>query len=381
MIAATALFALAMSTMAVAPDQPAHHASGAASQARSFGQISTAAMKAWNEKRDKDAMALFRQGLKLHPDWNEGLWYLGAILYDHDQYSDARDQLRRYLSLNPKNGEGWALVGLSDYKLREFTHAAEDLNRAVQNGLGGHWDLTGPSYYFSALLLTRDGHFAESSQLLYVLKDGDDGRTRVDVPLEVPMGLNALGYAMLPEEVPADLVPLARQAGVATFARFEGRPGEAKNIFEQLLKQYPNEQGLHFQLGYLLLLEHSADGVGEMQKAIALAPYDFEPLLSLADYYNDTGKYDEALVDVDKALALDSTVVSAHVTRGRILNAKGDTAGAIAEFETARKAGTSDNRVLWELARAYRKAGRQEEAAQVMKELQQQNALPQTPKQ
>jgi Flp pilus assembly protein TadD len=63
------------------------------------------------------------------------------------------------------------------------------------------------------------------------------------------------------------------------------------------------------------------------------------------------------------------------------LNAKGDTAGAIAEFETAKKAGAPDNRVLWELARAYRKVGRQEEAAQVMKELQQQNAQPQTPKQ
>ncbi len=52
--------------------------------AQSFEQISRAAEQARDANRDDDAIRLFRQGLKLNPEWKEGLWYLGTLLYDRE---------------------------------------------------------------------------------------------------------------------------------------------------------------------------------------------------------------------------------------------------------------------------------------------------------
>jgi tetratricopeptide (TPR) repeat protein len=326
-------------------------------------------MQAWKESRDADAILLFQQGLKMRPGWDEGLWYLGAIYYEQENYREARDLLRHYLARNPQKGAGWALVGMSDYKLHEYVHAREDIDRALAAGLQGSKELAGPAYYYSALLFTREERFRDSAALLYQLKDGDEGRIHVDVPLEVPLGLSALGYALLPEETPADRLELARQTGAAVFARFEQRRDEAKKILLQLLKQYPGEQGLHFQYGQMLLEDHDAEGIAEMQKALELSPSNTEPRLSLADYYLDQGQFDKALAHIDEVLIRDSASAAAYLLKGKILRASGDNSSAITQLETARKLAPAESRVLWELMRAYAAAGRKEDATRTKEEL------------
>ena len=51
------------------------------------------------------------------------------------------------------------------------------------------------------------------------------------------------------------------------------------------------------------------------------------------------------------------------------MSAEGDASAAIAELESTRKMSPGDSQVLWALMRAYHKAGRNEEAEQVVKEL------------
>lgn len=370
MIAALVLLALTAGEQAVSsPRQEAHPSHAAEVTAAPFDVIAAEARKAWNEKRDEEAMNLFHKGLVLHPDWDEGLWYVGTLYYDHEDYREARNFLRRYLAWHPEKGAGWALVGMSDYKLREYGHAREDLRRALAEGLQDNKELAGPVYYYSALLLTREERFLDSAAILYSLRRGEDDTARVDVPLDIPLGLNVLGYAMLPEELPADRVDLVRQAGGAVFARFEERRDKAKEILKKLLKQYPDEQGLHFQYGLILLMDHDSAGLGEMQTALKLAPSNPEPHLSLAEYYRDLGQNQEAMAHVDRALELDAALVSAYLLKGQILRAEGNTNAAIEPLESARKLAPTDTRVLWELTRAYHKAGREQEAAQATKEL------------
>jgi tetratricopeptide (TPR) repeat protein len=370
MIAAIVLLALTAGEQAASSTrQPARQAHATEVSAATFDGVAAEARKAWNEKRDNEAMSLFRKGLALRPDWDEGLWYLGTLHYDQENYLEARDSLRRYLAWHPEKGAGWALVGMSDYKLREYEHAREDLRRALAEGLQNNEELAGPVNYYSALLLTREEHFLDSAALLYLLRRGEGGKMRVNVPLDIPMGLNALGYAMLPEEVPADRVELVTQTGVAVFARFEERRDEAKGILENLLRRYPDEQGLHFQYGIVLLAERVEAGVGEMQTVIQLAPSNAGPHLSLAEYYRDIGLNKDALAHVDRALELDSTLVSAYLLKGQILQASGDNSAAIEQFERARKMVPTDTRILWDLMRAYHKAGREQDAAQMTKEL------------
>ncbi len=247
MIAAIASLAIAISLMASsaqAQARPSRASSKAAANAQSFDRIADEAIQAWKESRDDEAIKLFGHGLKMRPDWDDGLWYLGAIYYEHENFRDARNMLRHYLARNPEKGAGWALVGMSDYKLREYVHAREDLQRALASGLQGHKELTGPVYYYSALLLTREEHFNDSAALLYQLKDGDEGRIHVDAPLDVPMGLNALGYAILSEETPADRIELVRQTGMAVFARFEQRRDEADEDTAAIVEAVSRRRGI-----------------------------------------------------------------------------------------------------------------------------------------
>lgn len=371
MIAPIASVVMALGVHAVpaqAHVQPAHARNGIAVDAQPFDKISAEAAAAWKENRDEDAIKLFQQGLKMRPDWDEGLWYLGAINYEHENHREAREMLRRYLARNAQVGAGWALVGLCDYKLREYAHAREDLERSLSLGLHGHEELSGPVYYYTALLLTREERFHDSAALLYQLKDGDEGRVHVDAPLDLPLGLNALGYALLPEETPTDRVELARQTGKAVFARFEERRDEAKQLLLDLLEQHPGEQGLHFQYGMILLADHDASGVIEMQKALALSPSNPEPRLSLAEYYLDQEQYDKALANVNEVLTRDSTNSTAYLYKGRIQRAMGDQPAAITQFEAAGKLAPTDTRVLWELMRAYSAAGRKGDAARAQQE-------------
>ena len=53
--------------------------------ASSFEELSRAAEKARAEGRDKEAIDLYQQGLKLKPRWEEGLWYVGTLLYDQQR--------------------------------------------------------------------------------------------------------------------------------------------------------------------------------------------------------------------------------------------------------------------------------------------------------
>ena len=88
MIAVVASLAIALGGLQASPAraqaQPSHVASGIAADTQSFDKIAAEAMQAWKENRDEEALKLFLQGLKVRPDWDEGLWYPGAIYYEKE---------------------------------------------------------------------------------------------------------------------------------------------------------------------------------------------------------------------------------------------------------------------------------------------------------
>ena len=43
------------------------------------------------------AIDSYRQALKLKPEWDEGLWYLGTLLYEKENYFEACTVLRNFL--------------------------------------------------------------------------------------------------------------------------------------------------------------------------------------------------------------------------------------------------------------------------------------------
>ncbi len=116
-------------------------------------------------------------------------------------------------------------------------------------------------------------------------------------------------------------------------------------------------------------------GVGRLDEAIAKdkKAIELDPLNSffqsaLAYYLYHARRYDDAMVQVRKTLELDPTSTLAHNLLGRCLLGKGDTAGAIAEFQQG-KINITGAWYQGLLGYAYAISGHRPKAEQMLREL------------
>ena len=334
-------------------------------QARSFEQISRAAQQARDENRDEDAIRLFRQGLKLKSDWEEGLWYLGTMLYEKERFDEARDLFRRFVGQNPKFGPGWALLGMSEFQTREYARSLEHLRRGMTLGVGDRKRLADSVFYHTALLLARFEQYHDSLELLWQMR----GAGQAESLLEEPAGIAALGYALLPGEIPDSRREMFRLAGAGTFALLDQRREDAEKLFDKMVRQFPQEPGVHYQYGSLLLNNRPEDGVKELQKELEVSPSHIPSRLRLAEYYLAQSDSEKARPFLDEVVRLEPKNASAHMFLGELLAAKGDNSGAIRELELAREQAPTRTKIRWDLLRAYQAAGRREDASREKMEI------------
>lgn len=339
-----------------------------ASEARArvgFAQISEAADNARDQGRSEDAILLYHRALAIRPEWKDGLWSVSSLLYANNQYDDARNSLRKLLAIDPQQGMGWAMLGMSEFELRDYSRALDHLRRAMAVGMGDQKEIAQSVFYYVAVLDNRFELFDDSIGLLIAMvKSGQDSK-----PLVEPTGLAALRLPFVPAEIPADRREMVRQAGEATLALEAQRRDEAGKLFRGLTEQYPNEPGVHFLYGAFLLDENPETGIQEMKKELQVSPSSVPARLRLAEEYTKEQKLDLALPLAQEAVKLDPKRASAHMMLGEVLIAKSDSAGGIQELETARQQDPETVRIHWDLLRAYTSAGRSDEAKREKEEI------------
>jgi tetratricopeptide (TPR) repeat protein len=172
----------------------------------------------------------------------------------------------------------------------------------------------------------------------------------------------------------------------------QGKAGEAKATFEELLKRYPNEADLHLFLGMALLrlrdpqgairtirraididanhveahtllgyieLEVRGDAeaaVREYRKVIELKANSPEAHSNLAVALKKHGSLDEAIDSLNRALSLKPDFAAAFTTRGGIYAEQGKWSEAKRDFEQALKLNPNDDGALYGLSQAQREA-------------------------
>ena len=67
-----------------------------------FDSLSRSATVAREAGRPADAIPLYQRAIQLRPDWVEGWWYLGTLLYDTDQFRDAIPAFQKVAALAPQ---------------------------------------------------------------------------------------------------------------------------------------------------------------------------------------------------------------------------------------------------------------------------------------
>jgi len=331
----------------------------------SFNQLLEAAKKARDRNSDDEAIRLFRRAAAEQPESEEALWYLGSMLYEKQQYSETRDVLRQFVTIRRDAGPAWALLGISEFQLREYPRALDHLQRAMAQGMGDRKEMVQSVFYDVAVLLIRFERFDDSmDMLLKLLASGTP-----DPALVEPAGLAGLRLALLPAEIPPDRRELVDMAGRAVVAMQTQHYEEAESEFKRLIAVYPNEPGVHFLYGAYLVQLHPNEAMPEFKRELEISPSHVIARIRLADQLITRRDFDGALTLVQQAIKLEPKRPSAHMLAGEALLAKGNSADGIKELETARADDPNVSRVHWDLFRAYTSADRKEDANREKQEI------------
>jgi tetratricopeptide (TPR) repeat protein len=324
-----------------------------------FNRISAAAADARTHNRAEEAAALYRQALALRPSWAEGWWFLGEVLYDQNQYPEARDSLRQLVALDHTTGPGFALLGLCEFETREYDKALNHIYQARRLGLGDDPQVRRVVLFHQMLLLTRLQEYeAAMDVLMSVVKDGGSGPSVIEAA-----GLAGLRRPILPEDLPPSDKDLIERAGRAVCAMALRDPTTAQKYFAELLEAYPNAANVHYLYGSFLAAVDKDAGLREYQKELELNPKHPEALAAIALEYEARGDLDTAISYARRSVESNGQFFGAHAVLGKLLAAAGKPEEGIKELEIARQQAPDSPQVHFSLATAYSLAGRKEDAA------------------
>jgi tetratricopeptide (TPR) repeat protein len=126
----------------------------------------------------------------------------------------------------------------------------------------------------------------------------------------------------------------------------------------------PQKPGSHYKLGEAYWgLSQWDSAAGEYQAELANDPGNCHAHWRLGSVINQKGgDAQEALKELDEAVALCPNLTEAHADRGRALLTLGKSAEAVPELQAAIKADPMEPRNHFLLAKAYRATGQQQEA-------------------
>src|SRR2546423_1058907 len=281
-----------------------------------FRQVVTEADDARNAGRLNEAIGLYTQGVRRHPAWHEGWWWLASLLYEQDRFSEAQAAFAQFVKLDPHPGPGYAFLALCEYETRYYDRALQHFQAWSKYGSPGNDDLLDVAGYHWALLLTRKAQFSEALYLL-AAKAKKLGATPT---LVEAMGLASLRIASLPEDYPPENRELVWLAGSAALYGTRDDVDRSKEFAHRLAVRYAHEANVHYFLGTLLgfqgkLREAAEEFKGELQ----INPRPVPTWIDLALVYVGDFQPAEAVPLARLAVTLDPNNARARYALGKSL--------------------------------------------------------------
>ncbi len=317
--------------------------------------------------RLEEAIPLFRQGLKTHPKWAEGWYFLGVMHYERDQPRECTDSMKRFVKLAPDVSSGFAFLGLCLFQTKDFDLSLKALVQAERLGLPSGEPLTDVASYHSALLFTKLGNFEKSLIILNFFAN----REPLDPKIIEIAGITALRMPIFPSELRMDDRELIYRTGRAVLVAGNRRTAEAARLLAEIVNDFPTSPNIHYVYGSLLVSTDPDRGIGVLEKEIEIQPDHLAARILLAVEFLKRGEPDKAIRYGEEAVRLAPVNFTGHVMLGRALAESGiDLDRGIRELEAAMKLEATSPQVRIALASAYAKAGRKEDAAAQRSEFQ-----------
>jgi len=353
----------------------------------SFEKLAERAQAAMDSERVPEAIRLYGRATKLRPDWSEGWWHLGTLLFDAGRFREARDAFAHFASIERNQpGPGFAMLGLSEFQLKHYTRALPMLERGRKLGLGTNPDFIRSVLFHDGILNALLGKpeialqrlTLAANQIAAAHPEAPEDAVLADLKLLDAFGIAALRIPKLPSDLPALQIPVVRLAGRAqALIALQDRVA-AETEFKQLLALYHSEPGVHYSYGVFLLKEHPSLAIDEFCREIEVSPSHQAARIQLALELLSTAEYEQGLKYAREAVALAPENFVAHVACGRLWLAFGKTDRALQELRTAVKLAPGSPDAHFALSQALSEAGRNSEAARERAEFERLKALTDT---
>ena len=321
------------------------------------------AQEALEAKQDAVAIKEFREIVRLDPKNASAHANLGVIAFTQKDYAQAAKEFRAALRLQPSLWNAKAFLGMTELRLGNGHEARPLLEEAL-----GHVE--------DAKLRTQTGMdlitlYHESNDLDHsvdVLRTL--GRASSDEPATLYVAyrtysdLAAQQLAKLalvaPESAQIHLILAQAQASQDDF------PGAIAQ-YRKALEIDPSLPGIHFQLGQMILANSTDEPARqqaekEFKLALAADPNDAHSEYMLGEIEWLRSNAEGALKHDEKALALQPTLLDAHIAAGKALTSLGRPDEALKHLLDAGRLDPQNEVTHYRLCQAYRRLGRMEDA-------------------
>ena len=169
----------------------------------------------------------------------------------------------------------------------------------------------------------------------------------------------------------AVMAPSSAQAQQLEAEAFEsqGEWDKAITQYRKILEQNPQRHGIHYRMGRLFLTKSppdAEDASKEFEEELKLDPNSAASEFLLGEIARQAGQWEEAIRHFGRATKLDEGFVEAYLALGISMNADGKFADAVEPLEDYVKMQPDDPAGHYQLATAYARTGRKQDAQREM---------------
>jgi len=319
----------------------------------SFDEVSRQAAAFTAAGNTADAIRIYRQALQAHPEWDEGRWNLAMLDYSAGNFPEAIVALKSSVAHRPDDGTAWAVLGLSEFEIKDYNNALIHLQRGRQLGMGGSKESVQLARYRLGVLLNRDQKFDLAAELLAP----EAGGGPLAEKMQFALGMALLRLSVLPDEVEASKASLVLSAGEIAALLQDSKYDEAFPKFQVLLHEHPTVPFLHYAYGTALAaLSQFDEAESQLRQEVLISPKSELPYARSASIALRMHRPADALPSAQRAVELAPDSAEAHYLLGRSFLEVGQEEKALQELETAARMAPGSPEVHFHLAKAYGKA-------------------------
>jgi tetratricopeptide (TPR) repeat protein len=317
--------------------------------------------------RTREALAEFQQALRLDRNYAPALVQMGNLLSTHQRFFVAYRLLQRAERVAPESAEVQALLGRCLFRFKKYNEAREGLRRA----LSLNPDLSEPHLLLAAIE-SRRGRLLDARQHIETFLRGARGTSAAQARRQLAhisfeMKDYEAALAIYAELLRADPSRMDVQTEVARTLVAAGRYEEAEHAFRAILERNPADQAALFGLFDSSYRRGASEqAIEAMEKLAKLQPQSCNPLINLVRIYLGLDQFRPAQVHAEQCLEIFPEHSVAHHMLGVISLREGDLLPAKRKLERALNSDPNLVEALYRLATVETQLGQTESALRLL---------------